>query len=52
MIDEVIKYLTEHLEISVEQVTEFGPIEQIKIKLELNGITISEDTCDLPEEMR
>lgn len=48
--DEIIKYLIENLEISVEQITEFGPVEQIRVRLELGGNVICEDSCDLPDQ--
>lgn len=50
MIDEVIKYLINHLEISIEQNTEFGPVEEITVKLELGGTVISESSCTLPDQ--
>jgi len=48
-LEDVIKYLKENLEIEVEQLTEFGPIETIKVKLVLDDKVISESNCTLPE---
>jgi hypothetical protein len=45
---DVIEYLIDNLEIRVEQNTEFGPVEEIKVKLVLGGNVISEDSCNLP----
>jgi len=49
-LEDVIKYLKENLEIEVEQLTEFGPIEEIiKVRLVLDDKVISESDCTLPE---
>jgi hypothetical protein len=50
MFDEVIKYLAENLEISIEQNTEFGPVEYITVKLELGGNIISTSECEIPHQ--
>ena len=47
--EEVIKYLADNLDISIEQETVFGPEERIKVQLRIGGIVISEDYCELPE---
>ena len=47
-LDDVIKYLKENLEISIEQETEFGPIETLTVKLHLGDTEISTSYCDLP----
>lgn len=51
MDEDAIKYLVDNLEINIEQVTEFGPVEQIKVTLTLDGNVISESSCDLPERI-
>lgn len=48
MFEEVIKYLIDNLEVSVEQNTEFGPVQCITVKLEIGGNVISESSCELP----
>ena len=50
MFEDVIKYIIDNLEVSVEQTTEFGPVECIKLKLELCGNVISESSCYLPNK--
>jgi hypothetical protein len=52
MFDEVIKYLAENLEISIEQNTEFGPVEYITVKLELGGSIISISECEIPHQKK
>jgi hypothetical protein len=48
-IEHIIKYLTDNLEIRIDQAQDFGPEEIIKISLELGGNIISEDFCSLPK---
>jgi len=50
MFEDVIKYLVDNLDIEVEQITEFGPVETIKVKLLVDGNVISESECSLPEQ--
>lgn len=50
MFKKIVDHLKHKLEISVDQVTEFGPIEQIKVTLELDGKEISYSACDLPDQ--
>lgn len=47
--DDVVKYIGEHLRIEVDQITEFGPVETIQVKLFIGYTLISEDYCYLPE---
>ena len=49
-LEQVIDYLKEHLEISSDQTAEFGPVEVIKVKLELGDHVISESECTLPSQ--
>ena len=46
----LIKYLVDNLEIDIDQVQEFGPIETIKVSLSIGGNVISEASCTLPEK--
>jgi len=46
--DEIFKYLKDNLEIYIEQTTEFGPVECVKVTLELEGVEISSHSCALP----
>jgi hypothetical protein len=48
MNEEMIKYLVDNLEIEVDTVTEFGPVDNIVVTLKLNGHVISQDSCELP----
>lgn len=48
--NEIIDLIKENLEINIEQVTDFGPIEKIRVKLEFDGEVISETDCELPEK--
>ncbi len=49
-INEKIKeYLKNNLTICISQDQEFGPVETIKVTLELEGEEISEASCNLPE---
>ena len=51
MDEELIEnWLKENLSINLSQVTEFGPIETIKVELCLCGKIISEESCNLPEQ--
>jgi len=45
---EIAEYLAKHLTVQVENETEFGPVEHIKVKLILGSEVISEDYCQLP----
>jgi hypothetical protein len=45
---EVIDLITHNLSINIDQVTEFGPVETVVVKLELFGEVISEHNCYLP----
>ena len=40
--------LKDSLSIELERYTELGSIEMIKVRLVLNGETISEDECEIP----
>lgn len=46
---EIKEYIKNHVEIVVDQVTEFGPVECIRVSLELDGEEISYATCSIPE---
>ena len=49
MNNEIKQYLKENLDISIEQIQEFGPVESIKVQIELEGEVICEDKCTLPQ---
>ncbi len=49
MFEEVIKYLITHLQVEVEQSTDFGPVEGVTVKLRLGHNVISESSCSLPQ---
>ena len=48
--EELIQFLKDNLSIEIQQTTEFGPIETIKVSLLLQDNEISSDSCDLPGE--
>ena len=48
--DEIDKYIKENLDIEIEQITDFGPIEKIKVTLLFKGDKISESECVLPKQ--
>jgi hypothetical protein len=48
MNEEMIKYLIDNLEIEVDTVTEFGPVDNIVVTLKLGDNVISQDSCELP----
>ena len=50
MLEEVIKYLVEHLEIEVDTETDFGPVEKVRVKLKFGKNIISQDYCELPKQ--
>ena len=50
MFEEVIRYIAEHMEIEIDQSTEFGPVECIKVKLKICDHVISESSCVLQEK--
>lgn len=45
----IAEYIKENLEINIEQVTEFGPTEIIRVTLEFDGSVVSESFCELPK---
>ena len=49
MVEEVVKYLVDNLSVEIEQNTEFGPVEEITVKLLLGDNVISESSCSLPD---
>ena len=48
MNEEMIMFLAQNLEIEVETVTDFGPVENIIVTLKLGDGVISRDSCELP----
>jgi hypothetical protein len=49
-LNELVDFLKANLFIYIEQNTEFGPVEEIKVTIELCGDVISESSCSLPSQ--
>jgi len=48
--EDIIKYITDNLEISITKKIEFGPIEMLEVELSIGGIVISRDSCTLDKD--
>ena len=48
--EELIEFLKKNLSIQVDQVTEYGPVEEIKVTLYLGDEVIDYSSCVLPEK--
>lgn len=48
--EELIKILKNNLEICIDQETDYGPVEIIKVTLYFNEEKISSSSCDLPNQ--
>ena len=46
-LSEIMEYLIDNLDITIEHNQEFGPVETIRVSLELGGNEIASSSCEL-----